>query len=418
MFACLYLQRGPVDALPALADAFAPHWERCDERTLVMPAYGLGRLVGTHGDLAEAMLGRAEELGIEVAVGMAGHPDTAVLAARNIEGITILDAGREVEILGPLPVEVLPGGAEVLETLQRWGVETLADFAALPPLGVIERLGEEGGRLQALVEGRGGRPLRVSRPPEEYTAVAHLDEPLSNSEPLLFVIAGMVREIVRRLGSHGLAVSEFRGRLEPGHQIRIAFPMPVTDPMVILKQVQLDLDAHPPRQAVESVFVELQPTPPRGTQHGLFTPAAPEPGQLQTLLTRLRALAGSDSVGSPELLDTHRPDAWRLRQDVLFQAGAAGEEAGRGTRLSFRRFRPPLGARVAVDGRHRPARVEARGVRGKVTAAAGPWRTTGEWWAETAWARDEWDVGLEDGSLYRIYREHGASGWFVEGEYD
>jgi protein ImuB len=53
-----------------------------------------------------------------------------------------------------------------------------------------------------------------------------------------------------------------------------------------------------------------------------------------------------------------------------------------------------------------------------VVSVAGPWRTTGDWWRDTAWARDEWDVGLEDGALYRVYREHGTNEWFVEGAYD
>jgi protein ImuB len=56
---------------------------------------------------------------------------------------------------------------------------------------------------------------------------------------------------------------------------------------------------------------------------------------------------------------------------------------------------------------------------------AGPWRTTGDWWAEDGWARDEWDVTVADsgasqekGTLYRIYRDLRSDGWFVEGIYD
>lgn len=418
MYACLVLQRGPVDALPVLAAEFAPHWEQPDERTILLPAYGLERLIGSPTDVAEALLRRAGDHKIEISLAIAGHPDTALLTARNIEGITIIDPGREVEILGPLPIEILPTTPDILDTLQRWGVETLTDFAALPPLGVIERLGDEGGHLQALVEGRGTRPLRVSRPPEDYTAHTHLDEPLTNSEPLLFVISGMVHAIVKRLASHGLAVAEFHGVLTPPHDIRIAFPLPVQDPLVILKQVQLDLEARRPRRPVESVAVELQPTPPRPAQHGLFTPAAPEPARLQTLLARLRAIAGDDSVGSPERLDTHRPDAWRLRQDVLFLPGKPAEASAPSVHLAFRCFRPPLGARVTVDAARRPARVDARGVRGAVVNAAGPWRTTGDWWRDSAWARDEWDVGLDDGARYRLYLDHALSAWFVEGVYD
>jgi len=88
-------------------------------------------------------------------------------------------------------------------------------------------------------------------------------------------------------------------------------------------------------------------------------------------------------------------------------------------------------ARVAVaDGR--PARVttDRRGFAGgTVVHVAGPWRTSGAWWAEgagrppipsippvqpSAWNRDEWDVALNDGAVYRIFRDRGTDAWFIE----
>jgi protein ImuB len=65
----------------------------------------------------------------------------------------------------------------------------------------------------------------------------------------------------------------------------------------------------------------------------------------------------------------------------------------------------------------RPARISASGIAGKITIAAGPWRTSGNWWTPAPWNRDEWDITLMNGTLYRIYREP-ASGWFIEGTYD
>src|ERR1019366_6564629 len=72
-------------------------------------------------------------------------------------------------------------------------------------------------------------------------------------------------------------------------------------------------------------------------------------------------------------------------------------------------------ARVAIAS-GRPSFVRADGVRGKVLDLAGPWRTSGDWWTLDPWQRDEWDIALSDGALYRIYCE--PAGWFVEGSYD
>jgi protein ImuB len=204
--------------------------------------------------------------------------------------------------------------------------------------------------------------------------------------------------------------------LTPRHESLIRFPAPVQDPLVILKQVQYDLELNKPKRAVTAVAVELEPVLPRSHQHNLFTPSAPEPAQLQTLIARLRAMTGE--IGSPELLNTYRPDAWSLRQDVLFAAGTTEDRRESGARMSFRRFRPAMAARVETNAQYRPVRVDAPGARGRVVAMAGPWRSSGEWWADTSWARDEWDTGLDDGALYRIYREHRTNAWFVEGVYD
>jgi protein ImuB len=83
--------------------------------------------------------------------------------------------------------------------------------------------------------------------------------------------------------------------------------------------------------------------------------------------------------------------------------------------MALRAMRPVLAARVQM-AEGQPVHVAAQDVRGHVVSAAGPWRTSGDWWTTDPWAREEWDVALSDGALYRIYCERG--GWFVEGSYD
>ena len=96
------------------------------------------------------------------------------------------------------------------------------------------------------------------------------------------------------------------------------------------------------------------------------------------------------------------------------------ERAVRASRMGLRRFRPPVAIRVVVEG-GRPVRVaiDRRGMPGGVVRqAAGPWRSSGNWWDGQRWNRDEWDVAFDDGAVCRIFLERDTDGWFVEGIYD
>jgi protein ImuB len=57
---------------------------------------------------------------------------------------------------------------------------------------------------------------------------------------------------------------------------------------------------------------------------------------------------------------------------------------------------------------------------GVVRASAGPWRTSGFWWSRdgASWQREEWDVELPDGALYRLVRDRAKSVWEIEGVVD
>ncbi len=66
--------------------------------------------------------------------------------------------------------------------------------------------------------------------------------------------------------------------------------------------------------------INCEPVKPRLLQTGLFIPLAPEPEKLELMLARLAKLVGAENIGSPELLDTHRPDAFRVKRFELKEA--------------------------------------------------------------------------------------------------
>ena len=414
--------------LIALAFEFSPTVEQTAAETgpqaihtVTFDVSGLDRLFGMVQDVAAAIARRALETGVQANLALAANADAAVLAARGFTGTSILPQGDEAKFLGRLPLTLLAPSPELQETLERWGIRRFQELAALPPLGIAERLGPEGLQLRQLARGEVERKLVPLEEPLYFREELELEYPVELLEPLAFVMSRLLGGLIMRLATRGLATDELRLflRLENRalHERKLRLPVPALDRRAFLKLLQLDLAAHAPRAPVMHVALEVNPVKPRAAQTGLFVPQAPEPVNLELTLARIKTLVGEESVGSPELLDTHRSEAFRMMD--FGRARPMGRTQAR-VRLALRVFRPPRAARVAIHA-GQPGFVAAEGVCGKVLELAGPWRTSGDWWTLDPWSRDEWDIALSDGALYRIYYdrlycERGA--WFVEGSYD
>jgi protein ImuB len=403
--------------LTAVAFEFSPLVEQTAPDTVTFDVAGLERLFGLAQDVAAAIARRAKETGLKANMALAANPDAAICAARGFAGVSILPQGDEAKFLERLPLALLGPSPELQETLERWGIRSFQQMAALPPLGIAERLGPEGLRLRQLARGEVERKLLPLGEPLRFADALELDYPVELLEPLAFVLARLLSGLTMRLATRGLATDELRLRLgledRGAHERTLRLPMPSLDHRAFLKLLQLDLAAHPPSAPVVEVRLEVNPVKPQAAQSGLFIPGAPEPVKLELTLARIKAIVGPEKVGSPELVDTHRPGAFQMAE---FGRGLTTNH-GRlpHTRLILRVFRPPRAARVELDA-GQPRFVTAAGIRGRVQERAGPWRTSGDWWTLDPWLRDEWDLALSDGALYRIYCE--PRGWFVEGSYD
>jgi protein ImuB len=411
-------------ALLESANAFSPRVEATAAHTVVLDLDGLDRLFGSLHEIAARIYDQTILVGLQPHIAVAANPDAAIHAARGFEGLLVMPAGTERERLSPLPLTVLTADSEVVETLHRWGVRTFGAFAALPATRIAERLGQHGVRLHKLARGAVSRPLNPYQETLKFEEVLELDHAIALLEPLTFVMSRLLDQLCRRLRLRNRATHELRVRLElergtAPHVRVLRLPLPICDSKILLKLLMLDLESHPPKAAVVKATVEAIPTRPRTVQNGLFTPLAPEPEKLELTLARIAHIVGRENVGAPQLLDTHRPDAFQLGRTV--SANAAGVTEAASVTLGFRQFRPALEATVQLrDGK--PVRIAFHGIFGAITAASGPWNASGDWWREDRWAREEWDIGIESRvkgfAMYRIYRDVASGRWFTEGVYD
>jgi protein ImuB len=452
MFACIYLSDLPAElSLSEFACNFSPLIEETRPNIVVLDVEGCELLFGSAYQLAREIAERAKKKKIEgglettVNVALAANPDAAIHAATYLKGVTFVAPGEELTCLGEFPLTVLDcslvnvdpkRSEEIFETLRLWGVKTFHEFACLPVTGVSERLGPEGLRLQKLAQGQTERQLTYKQSPPVFAGSLELEHPIAELEPLSFIFARLLNQICASLNSYALATNELlvQMRLENKsmHERALTLPYPMRDHKVFLKLLLLDIEMHPPQSAVRSVAINCEPVKPRVLQNGLFIPLAPAPDKLELTLARLSKLIGENNIGSPVLLDTHRPDAFSMKRFVLQTKETRRRKSNPQSAIpnpksiiGFRMFRPPLRA-VVETASGWPVQISAwgkqRSVYGKVVSLAGPWRSTGDWWRKDSWARDEWDVAIETGkdshALYRIYRELSSGNWFVEGNYD
>ena len=470
--------RSVTDTLMRLAREFSPRVEVQGEQLVMLDTSGLGDMVGDARAVGDALRRAAADRGLCARVAVATTRMAALLAVQGRAGLTVIPPGLEAASLASLPLGVLKALAEIqasgasktgqarpplalpafalLSTVRRWGLKTLGDLAALPSADLFERLGAGGLMLQRLARGEDDRPLVPDPVENPLEASLALEWPIEGLEPLSFVLRRLFETLCARLerGRVGAAVLHVRLWLvtREVHARTLQLPAPLRDPRVLCTLVLLDLESHPPSAGIDRVAIVVDPVPTRVLQFSLLERALPSPEQISTLLARLAALMGEGRCGAPALVDSHKPEAFEMRP---FNPGAGGRGSNPKSRIQnpelqgplisvLRRFRVPVTARVTVD-RGRPVRV-ATGHRsvdgGRVVMCAGPWRTSGHWWTGRAsgasrasfesregtneryssyspcWDRDEWDVALTDGGVYRIYRDRGQRSWFVEGVID
>ena len=417
MFACIYIPNVSGDTAAALVDCagtFSPRVENTGAGTVVFDVEGLERLFGGYSEIAEKIRDSVCARGLQANVAVAANADAAVCAARGFCGVTVIQRGTEAARLRDLPLDVLKPSPEISEAFERWGIRTLGAFANLPAVQVSERLGQEGVKLHKLAQGAGARPIIPHVAALRFVEVMELDYDITTIEPLTFILSRMLDQICSRMRSRNVATHEVR--LVLGTYVRtLNLPIPVRNSRLLTKLFILDLEAHPPGIAIKRVEVEAIPVKPRVVQNGLFVPLSPEPEKLELTLARLKAVVGEENVGSAEILDTHRPDAFsvipfgrRLREST--------QRNSINLRLTLRLFRPPFDATVQLRNQI-PTWIAFHGRHGSIATASGPWHTSGDWWRPTMWDREEWDVEVAD-MLYRIYYDVHLDRWYAQGVYD
>ncbi len=408
------------EVLVEVARAFTPRVEAREGAPVLLDLHGLGRAWPSPQARGQALFAAAREKARAASVALATTRTAALVLARGKQGLTVVAPGEEARALSPLPLSLLGVPIAEQELLHRYGLRTIGDLAALPAAGLHARLGEAGPRLLRLARGEDLQPLVPNPAAPSFEIALDLEWPVDGLEPLSFLFARLLDPLLEALRSRGrlAATLDLELGLVDGsvHPRALRPAAPSGEPRTWRTLLLLDLEVHPPRDAIQRIALRACPTPARAVQFSLLDPAQPSPEALAETLARLHEFTSAGRGGAPQRLDTHRPGAFALASFAPGAARVSLLQAAPFPRLALRVFRPPLRADIAFLG-GAPSFVAAPGVRGAVVDCAGPWRASGDWW-DAAWSREEWDVALACG-VFRIYRDRLRGGCcFVEGELD
>ena len=427
--ACLLADGDAPECAPEIARdllevalAHSPRVEEGRPGLVYLDATGLQGLYGSEEEIGDRLTRAAAERGRKVRVGIAPSRISAIIAARRGSGVTVVERGTDARYLAAAPITLLDLTDEMAARLGRWGIRTLGELAALPSPALFERLGSEGIALQRLARGEDSRPLRPWEPPLVFEASIEPGWAVESLAPLGDLLAGLVERICEQLVRRGLSADRFEWACRLAdrtvHEGSSTPAVPVNEAAAVVALIRSSLESNRPRGAVEAVTLRAHPARVAPVQESLTDRSRPSPRLLTTMLTRLAALVGARQLGIPVPMDSHRPDAVTLAPPRTESVSQTLSQLGRGrgeATLALRRLRPPLSARVTLTA-GRPVHLQSDRLTARIVASVGPWRSSGEWWTERPWVRDEWDAELPDGTLCRL--AHDGSTWWLEGIYD
>jgi len=198
-----------------------------------------------------------------------------VAAARSRPGKPVLIPEEKLPaFLATCPVSVLPVDPLMVQRLERLGIATLTELAALPEPALVGQFGAQGRRALEWSTGRRLDPVRPLYRPQPIRVSLSFPVPAGRTETLHGALDHLMEKALARPARRGRSVqgARLRARLEGGgswsvesvireataHKNALTFPL------------RGKMTLSPPPRAVESLAVELFQFGPATSQPGFF----------------------------------------------------------------------------------------------------------------------------------------------------
>lgn len=327
-----------------------------------------------------------------------------------------------------MPVRALRVTGETVQLLNRLGLKTIGDLAAVPRISLARRFSRAALAENPLLRldqmmGRLAEPINASDDPPQFAVQANLAEPVQDPTPHLPALckdlcAGLIKA---GFGARRLRVTVFRSDGEVSH-VDVATAQPNRDPAHLLRLFDDKLERINPGFGFDLITLGATVAEVMPAQQPGLAAKGDNGTDVARLLDRLTARLGAQAVRRPTPQARHIPERAEHWTPALHTTPHSQSPR---TRRPVRLFDHPEEVRVLYavpEGP--PAQFVWRRITRRVVRYAGPERIAPEWWQDMPGTRLRDYYQVEDQLNHRLWLyRHGVLGddrgetprWFVHG---
>src|SRR5256714_14168508 len=245
-----------------------------------------------------------ERCGLDLSIGVASCKLVAKVASelRKPRGLVVVPAGEEAGFLAPLPLAKLPGcGPAAALRLERVGVRTIGDLAALPDPLLGELFGQYGRLLGTHARGVDPSPVLPPGDPKSISREVTFDRDVREAGKVRATALGLLQDVAHSLRAHGLSARTLVPKIRyqpfdpPSRPATLPFPTDRDDQLASalrhLLETQLD-----PSRAVRLIGAGVSNLEPCTTQLSLLETRSSRLAMLDEQLDELRGRYGDHVI--------------------------------------------------------------------------------------------------------------------------
>ena len=263
--------------------------------------------------------------GLDLSIGVASSKLVAKVASelRKPRGLVVVRPGEEAAFLAPLPLGKLPGcGPATVVRLERVGVRTVADLAALPDPLLGELFGHYGRLLGAHARGIDVSPVLPPGDPKSISREVTFDRDLRDAARVRETALTLLQDVGQSLRAHGMSARTvvLKIRYQPfetlSRQATLPYPTDRDDQLAAALRQLLETQLDPAR-AIRLIGAGVSNLEAGTTQLSLLETRSSRLAMLDEQLDELRGRYGDHVIARGAAARPHQKDVRRDDLDAL-----------------------------------------------------------------------------------------------------